>query len=134
MAAAAPAALSRMRYRSIGGYLQFVYAILNQTAFSARSAFSAVKVAASDAAAETGLDLPARRFENGQPGVALVISRDEVPWRKRTIGKRQHVTDRDLIASPFATVAPVLGVDLVPFVGGRFAFAEPAELLLLADL
>ena len=48
--------------------------------------------------------------------------------------EREHVAHGDLVGAPFAAVAPVLGVDLVPLVVGLLAVAEAAELLVLADV
>ena len=57
-----------------------------------------------------------------------------MPRGMRLPGESQHIAHRNFVLVPLAPVAPVLGVDLVPFVFGLLADPESAQLLLLADV
>ena len=83
---------------------------------------------------QRGLDGVAGGAEDMQAGVAFVVGGDEVPARGGGVGEGEHVADRDLVAGPFAAVAPVLLVDLVLLEVGLFAGAEAGELFLAADV
>ena len=73
-------------------------------------------------------------FKNFEAGESFVIGGDEMPRCVGAVGQREHVADGDLVGAPLSAVAPVLIVNFMAFVGGGFAMAEAAELLLGGEM
>src|SRR5215813_15036575 len=72
--------------------------------------------------------------EDLQPGVVLVVGRDEDPGSIRPVGAVQHFADRLLVLLPLPAVAPVVRTDLVVLEAVGLARLEPLELRLPIDV
>ena len=65
------------------------------------------------------------------PPIALVLRRDHVPRRQRSVGQAQHVRDGGVVLRPLLPVAPVLRRELPRLEGIVAAALETAQLLLV---